>query len=163
MKNKILFAFLSLALVFGAFGFAGVEVAHAQAVPSFPIGCTSNLAYSVTTGRPCNGTSTATMNVLGCSTALGYSILNGTPCDGSTVAIQYLAGCTDIYDYSVISGAACNGTAVAQMSYNVVTTPGLPVTGAGMNAIVDLGLLLSLAIAAVASGLYLAKKTKMTV
>jgi hypothetical protein len=163
MKNKILFAFLSLVLVFGVAGFAGTQTAHAQTAPSFPVGCTSNLAYSVTNGLPCNGTGVATMNILGCSTALGYSILNGAPCDGSSVAIQYLYGCTSIYGFSVVSGAACNGTAVVQLSSDVITTPGLPVTGAGTDALLNLTLLLSLAVVAVGSGLYLARKFKTAV
>ena len=69
MKNKILFSLFSLALVFGVVGFTGTKTVHAQLAASFPVGCTSNLAYSVANGRPCNGTGVATMNVLGCSTA----------------------------------------------------------------------------------------------
>ncbi len=163
MKNKILLTFLSFALVFGVVGFVGTKTVHAQVAPSFPTGCTSNLGYSVTNGTPCNGTRIATMNILGCSNALGYSVLNGVPCDGSTVAIQYLSGCTSIYGFSLISGAACNGNAIAQLSPNITITTGLPVTGAGTNALVDFALLCSLAIVAVSSGLYLAKKIKTTV
>ena len=159
MKNKILLTFFSLALVFGAISFTGVQTAHAQTAPSFPAGCTSNLAYSVKNGMPCNGTNVATMNILGCSNAIGYSIYSGAPCDGASVAIQYLYGCTSVYDYSVISGAACNGTTIAQLSSNIVT-PGLPVTGAGTNAIVDLMLLFSLGVVAVGSGVYLARNIK---
>ena len=162
MKNKILFAFLSLALVFGVVGFVGAQVAHAQAVPTFPIGCTSNLGYSVTNGTPCNGTSYATMNISGCSTALGYSITTGTPCDGASIAIPYLAGCTSIYGFSNISGAACNGTNLVQSPGTVIVTPGLPVTGAGSNALVNTMLLLSSAIVAIVGGVYLVKKSKIT-
>ena len=162
MKNKILFAFLSLALVFGVVGFAGAQIAHAQVVPSFPIGCTSNLGYSVTNGTPCNGTAFATMNIAGCTTALGYSVTTGIPCDGSSVAIQYLAGCSSIYGFSSISGAACNGTSVVQSTTPPVTTPGLPVTGAGSSALVNMMLLLSSAIVAVVGSVYVAKKNKLT-
>lgn len=161
MKNKILFTFLSLALVFGVVGFAGAQVAHAQVAPTFPVGCTSNLGYSVTNGYPCNGTSFATMNVSGCTTALGYSVTTGAPCDAASVAIPYLAGCTSIYGFSSISGAACNGTNVIQ-STTGVTTPGLPVTGAGSNALVNTILLLSSALVALVGVSYLVKKSKIT-
>jgi len=162
MKNKILFTFLSLALVFGVVGFAGAQNVHAQTVPTFPVGCTSNLGYSVTNGFPCNGTSYATMNIAGCTTALGYSLTTGAPCDAAAVAIPYLAGCTSIYGFSSISGAACNGTNVIQTTVGVVTTPGLPVTGAGSNAFANMVLLLSSAIVAVVGGVYLVKKSKIT-
>jgi hypothetical protein len=161
MKNKILFTFLSLALVFGVVGFTGTQIVHAQVAPNFPVGCTSNLGYSVTNGSPCNGTSYATMNISGCTTALGYSVTTGTPCDGSSVAIQYLAGCSSINGLSSISGVACDGTSSGVAT--VVTTPGLPVTGAGANALVNIALLFALAIVAIGSGAYLAKKIKMTV
>ena len=161
MKNKILFAFLSLALVFGVVGFVGAQTVHAQVAPSFPIGCTSNLGYSVTNGTPCNGTSYATMNISGCTTALGYSITTAVPCDGNSVAIQYLAGCSSIYGFSTISGAACNGTNVVQYT-NPVTTPELPVTGAGSNALVNTVLLLASALVVVVGSVYLVKKNKLT-
>ena len=74
MKNKILFTFLSLAIVFGVASFSGAQTAHAQVAPTFPVGCTSNLGYSVTNGTPCNGTGVATLNIPGCATALGYSV-----------------------------------------------------------------------------------------
>lgn len=159
MKNKILFTFLSLALVFGAVSFTA-NTAHAQVAPSFAVGCTSNLGYSVTNGNPCNGTAFATMNISGCTTALGYSVTTGVPCDGSSVAIEFLAGCSSINGNSTISGALCNGE--SSPAVTVVTTPGLPVTGAGTNALVNLALLLSLAFVAIASGTYLARKIKIT-
>ncbi len=171
MKNKILFVFLSLTLVFGAVGFVGTQTAHAQVAPSFPAGCTSNLGYSTANGMPCNGTGVATMNIAGCTTALGYSIANGIPCDGNAVAIQYLNGCTSLNGFSIISGAACNGTNVVQTqtqtqgtttTVTTTSTPGLPVTGAGINALISMALLFSLAIVAVGSGLYLARKIKIT-
>jgi len=164
MKNKILFTFLSFALVFGVFGFVGVQSAHAQVAPSFPVGCTSNLGYSVTNGTPCNGTAYATMNISGCTTALGYSVTTGIPCDGNSIAIQYLAGCSSIYGFSNISGAACNGTNLIQTTNPpvVVVTPGLPVTGAGSNALVNTMLLLSSAIVAIVGSTYLVKKYKTT-
>jgi hypothetical protein len=154
MKNKILLSIFSLALVFGVVGFTANTV-HAQVAPNFPVGCTSNLGYSVTNGSPCNGTSYATMNISGCTTALGYSVTTGIPCDGSSVAIQYLAGCSSINGLSTISGAACNGTSSPAV---VIVTPGLPVTGAGTNALVNLTLLFALAIVAIVSGTYLARK-----
>jgi hypothetical protein len=158
MKNKIVFTFLSLALVFGVASFAGTQVANAQAVPSFSMGCTSNLGYSVTNGTPCNGTAYATMNISGCTTALGYSVTTGTPCDGSSIAISYLAGCSSVNGLSTISGALCDGT--SSPAVTVVTTPGLPVTGAGTNALVDLLLLSFLAVTAIGSGVYLARTIK---
>ena len=103
------------------------------------------------------------MNVSGCTTALGYSVTTGSPCDAAAVAIPYLAGCTSIYGFSNISGAACNGTNVIQTNVGtVVTTPGLPVTGAGGNAFANIMLLLSSAIVAVVGGVYLVKKSKIT-
>jgi len=155
MKNKILFTFFSLALVFGAIGFT-TNTAHAQVAPYFPVGCTSNLGYSVSNGNPCNGTAYATMNISGCTTALGYSLTTGTPCDGSSVAIQYLAGCSSTSGLSTISGANCDGT--SSVPVTIVTTPGLPVTGAGTNALVNIMLLFSLGIIAVGGGIYLARK-----
>jgi hypothetical protein len=160
MKNKILFSLFALALVFGVVGFAGTI--HAQVAPNFLAGCTSDLGYSVTNGSPCNGTAIATLNVPGCTTVLGYSITSGAPCDGASVAIPYLNGCTSVYGYSTLSGAACSGTNLVQYDPTATTTPGLPVTGAGTNALVDLTLLFSLAVVAVGSGIYLAKKIKIT-
>lgn len=161
MKNKILFAFLSLALVFGVVSFTGTQTVHAQVVPSFPVGCTSNLGYSVTNGIPCNGTSFATLNIPGCTTALGYSTTSGAPCDGASVAMPYLNGCTSIYGYSTLSGAACSGTNLVQYDPAVTVVPGLPVTGAGTNALINLALLFSVAVVAVGGGVYLAKKVKI--
>jgi hypothetical protein len=164
MKNKILFAFLSLALVFGAVGFTGTQIVHAQVAPSFPVGCTSNLGYSVTNGSPCNGTSIATQSIAGCTTALGYSVTTAVPCDGSSVAIQYLAGCSSIYGFSTISGNACNGTSTPTLqatTTTTTTTPGLPVTGAGSNVFVNIVLLLSSAIVAIVGSTYLIRRHKM--
>jgi len=162
MKNKILFTFLSLALVFGAVGFAGVQTASAQAFPSFSAGCTSNWGYSVINGNPCNGTSSATMSLPGCATPLGYSLTTGAACSGVSVAIPYLAGCTSIYGFSTISGVACNGTNVVQ-STTVITTPYLPTTGAGSDALVNLFLLLSSAVVAIIGGFYLVRRYTKTV
>jgi hypothetical protein len=170
MKNKILFGFLSLALVFGVVGFTGAQLAHAQVVPTFPVGCNSNLGYSITNGLPCNGTSIATSYIAGCTTILGYSITNGATCDGAAVAIPYLNGCSSVNGFSIVSGAPCNGTmnattdpsiAAASTVTTTTVTPGLPVTGAGNNALVNLALLFSLAVVAVGSGVYLSRKTKI--
>jgi len=158
MKNKILFSFFSLALVFGVAGLSGTQIVHAQVVPSFPVGCTSNLGYSVTNGNPCNGTSYATMNISGCTTALGYSLTTGTPCDGASVAIQYLAGCSSTSGLSTISGANCDGTSSGVVT---VVAPGLPVTGAGSNAPLNAILLLASAIVAIVGCSYLVKKSKI--
>ena len=84
--------------------------------------------------------------------------MNGIPCDGASVAIPYLNGCSSTDGYSIVSGAPCNGTTIATSS-----SPGLPVTGAGSNALTNLTLLFSLAVLAVVGGVYLAKKTKTTV
>jgi len=161
MKNKILFTFLSLALVFGV-GFAGAQVANAQVAPSFAMGCTSNLGYSVTNGSPCNGTSNATMNISGCTTALGYSVTTGTPCDGAAIAISYLAGCSSINGFSTISGLSCDGTNSVS-GVPVVVAPGLPVTGAGSDALLNVILLLSSALVVAIGSVYLVRKYKMNV
>ena len=142
MKTKIFSLVLSFVVLFGVIGFAGAERANAQTA-SFPAGCSSALGYSVTTGNPCNGRSTATMSVPGCTTALGYSTVNGAACSGGDVAISYLAGCSSIYGYSIITGMPCNGTSVAYVVGGGVGipgnvggstgTPGFPTTGFGDN------------------------------
>lgn len=164
MKNKIVFSLLSFALVFGAIGFIGAQTAHAQVAPSFPVGCTSNLGYSVTNGTPCNGSSFATTSISGCATALGYSVTTGIPCDGNATAISYLAGCTSIYGFSNISGAACDGTTTGLTTVVTTTpTPGLPVTGTGSNALLNIVLLLASATLVVVGSMYVFKKQKATV
>ncbi len=145
MSKKFFVLALLSVFVFGA-GFVGTDVANAQ-VATFPAGCTSALGYSITTGLPCNGTATATIGFLpGCTTALGFSTVNGVACSGGPFAISYLAGCTSIYGYSIISGAACNGTSVAVVDPNLVPPPvfpGLPVTGAGGDALRNIVLLMT--------------------
>ncbi|MCC7436447.1 hypothetical protein IT402_01060 [Candidatus Nomurabacteria bacterium] len=139
MNKKLIFLTIFSFLVFGLFGLTNLKVAEAQTA-SFPAGCSSALGYSVTTGSPCNGTSVATpMFMPGCDSALGYSTVNGAPCSGGPVAISWLAGCTSILGYSDITGLPCNGTFVATTSTpgNTPTTPGLPTTGFGGNALIN--------------------------
>lgn len=125
--------------MFGVAGIYGVQNASAQTA-SFPAGCASGLGYSVTTGNPCNGTSTAYRAFLpGCSSALGYSTANGAPCSGGSVSIPYLAGCSSIYGYSTINGWACNGSYFGPSAGGTVFSPGtpsypgFPTTGLGGN------------------------------
>lgn len=145
MRTKI--SFLVLALL--ALVSFGAGTADAQTA-TFPAGCTSALGYSVTTGNPCNGTSTATIGPLpGCTTALGYSTVDGRPCSGGSVAINFLAGCNSIYGYSTISGLPCNGTGTVSMpstggggggTYTppINYTPGFPTTGYGGDLLINI-------------------------
>ncbi len=126
----------------------------------YPDGCSSAIGYSITDGKPCNGTSTATSLISGCATVLGYSVTNGSACSGGSEALTYLAGCTSVYGYSTITSAACNGTQIATLYVNPIITPGLPTTGvlglSLMNAII-LGLLGTLAIGGIT---YASRRTK---
>ncbi|MES3031715.1 MAG: hypothetical protein V4699_00525 [Patescibacteria group bacterium] len=161
MKNKITSTIAMFAMVF-ALGLAGSVSVGAQTSP-FPDGCGSGLGYSATTGRPCNGTNTATMGPMpGCTSALGYSGTTGRPCSGGDTAINYLAGCDWIYGYSAINGQPCNGTNVATTlpSTTPSGTPGLPTTGAGGNTFSNMFLLLSSALVALAGLRYLTRQTK---
>lgn len=159
MFKKIAFSIFLVAFVFSGVG--TIQNTYAQ-TSQFSAGCTSALGYSVTTGAPCNGTATATMNIPGCATALGYSLTTGIPCDGSSVAIQYLAGCSSVNGFSNISGSPCNGTNSIEPISVTVTTPGLPVTGAGSNALVNMIVLASSAVVAIVGATYLVKKYKVT-
>lgn len=130
-------------------------VNKAEAAVDFPEGCSSALGYSITTGHPCNGRTSATMSIPGCTTALGYSITTGTPCSGDTEAISYLGGCDSIYNYSIDTGAPCNGTAVATIYQNTSPgVPGLPTTGTGGTNFINIFLLLSLGLLTVGGAMY---------
>ncbi|HLP86766.1 MAG TPA: hypothetical protein VK153_02725 [Candidatus Paceibacterota bacterium] len=162
MTKKIFSLFTFAMLIIGFIGIGGINKAHA-ADSDFPQGCSSALGYSVTTGSPCNGTNSATVGFLpGCTTALGYSTLDGRACSGSSVALQYLAGCTSTFGYSTRTGAACNGTSVATILpvTPTPTTPGLPLTGAGGNAPLNLFTLIVSGILVVSGFVYLAYKPK---
>ncbi|MBI3888699.1 hypothetical protein HY311_02815 [Candidatus Nomurabacteria bacterium] len=161
MKNKIAFLVVLLLVVFGT-GLANLNVANAQ-VSNFPAGCVSALGYSITTGIPCSGTGTATNGPLpGCTTPLGYSITNGVPCSGSSVVLQYLAGCTSTSGYSTIdTSRLCNGTVASSIPVTIpggTTTPGLPRTGAGGNALGNILVLLVSGLGALAGTIYLVRK-----
>ncbi|HEY4494289.1 MAG TPA: LPXTG cell wall anchor domain-containing protein [Candidatus Paceibacterota bacterium] len=162
MTKKILS--LTLLSLFVLFSFAFTAGTASAQTATFPAGCSSALGYSVTTGLPCNGTSTATIGfIAGCTTALGYSITTGVPCSGGPIAINYLAGCSSIFGYSVITGAPCNGTNVATIDPGTVTptpTPGLPQTGASDNALVNIALLISSAALAAAGTLYVVRNRR---
>jgi hypothetical protein len=134
---------------------------YSTAVP--PAGCSSALGYSVTNGAPCSGTSTVIPRFLGgCSSALGYSTVNGVPCSGSTTVLQWLKGCSSIYGYSTIDGMPCNGTLTVQNApmTTIPTTPGLPTTGSGGNALLYTLTLALSAIFAIAGSVYLIRNRK---
>jgi hypothetical protein len=158
--NKKIFSIITLALmlILGA-GALGITTVSAQAVPSFPAGCGSAIGYSVTTGMPCNGTTSSPLQYIpGCSNAvIGYSTINGIPCDGTTVAIPYINGCTSTLGYSTtIQGQACNGSQVATLT---VTYPTFPITGSGGSAASTITLLISLGILAVGGLVYIRQKS----
>ena len=162
MTKKIFTLFAFAMLMVGFIGIGGIEKAYA-ADSDFPEGCSSALGYSITTGLPCNGTNSATVGFLpGCSTALGYSTVDGRACSGSSVALQYLAGCTSMAGYSTRTGAACNGTAVATIvpGTPIPTTPGLPLTGAGGNALLNLFTLIVSGVLVTSGLAYLAYRPK---
>lgn len=162
MIRKIFSIGMLCLLVLGSFGLAG-GVAEAQTA-TFPVGCSSALGYSVTTGLACNGTATATMPYLpGCSSAIGYSVTNGVPCSGGSVAIAWLAGCSSTVGYSIITGAPCNGTTVATLPVVIVTPPpviiGLPTTGASGNAMLNSLVLVASGLFIVLGGIYVARRS----
>lgn len=133
-----------------------------EAAVSFPVGCSSALGYSIITGHPCNGGTTATLSIAGCPTALGYSTITGIACSGASEAIFYLGGCSSIYNYSIDTGAPCNGTATATIfpSYPNTTTPGLPTTGAGMASLGSMFLLISSGLLSIGAIAYTLRRTK---
>lgn len=160
MRTKAFLLVLALVLLGSALGASSVGAQTA----SFPAGCTSGLGYSVTTGNPCTGTSTAITSFLpGCSSALGYSTTNGVPCSGGSVAINFLAGCSSIYGYTTVNGMPCNGTAVASLqgvppTYIPPSSPGLPTTGLGGEALLNLLFLGSSALVAALGIMFLSRK-----
>jgi hypothetical protein len=168
IKPNFLYIFLVVVLLAGFLGFNNANAQTSTSVNPFPEGCSSALGYSVTTGHPCNGTSTVTTGPLpGCSTALGYSVTNGVPCSGSSVALSYLAGCSSIYGYSTFTGRPCNGTSVAAtVAVNNptggTTIPGLPTTGDGGNALKNVLLLTVSGLIAV-SGFWYSSRKKSSV
>lgn len=166
MKNKLFYLVLSFAVVFGVIGFAGAQNANAQTA-SFPEGCSSALGYSVRTGDPCNGTSTATIGPIpGCTTALGYSTVDGDACSGGDVAISYLGGCTSIFGYSTATGMPCNGTTVVSTYYDPGTTggstsiPSFPRTGFEDNALNNIILLATLGLMASLGFMYAVRPSR---
>ncbi len=170
MANKIfssVFLFAFALLGFGVFGVASAQVATPVPFPTFPAGCASGLGYSVSTGSPCSGTAIANTSPLpGCSTALGYSVTTGAACSGVAVAIPYLAGCTSIFGYSSITAQPCNGTAFAEGAIvpppvPPVIIPGLPTTGAGGNAPLNIALLLGSGIISLLGVAYFVKRSKI--
>ncbi len=158
--NKKIFLFLLFALISG--GLMDVNKVSA-AEPTFPSGCSSALGFSITTGSSCNGTTSATIGFLpGCVTAIGYSIITGQACSGGTLPIQYLSGCSSVLGYSTITGAACNGTNFATLSpTEIVINPGLPTTGEGGNAPLNVAIsFVSAALAAIGIA-YLVRKNRL--
>jgi hypothetical protein len=168
MTNKLFSLVLSFALIlagFGVFSVANAQVATPVPFPTFPAGCSSALGYSITTGLPCSGTSVATSMPAGCTTALGFSVTSGVPCSGTSVALPYLAGCLSIFGFSSITSQPCNGTAFAEgtvvtppVTPPVVVVPGLPTTGAGGSAAVNIALLVGSGLISLFGIAYLAKR-----
>lgn len=164
----------SLVLILGI-GFA------AQHVSAQTTGCSSTSGYSTTTGMSCNG---ATTIPVGCTTTTGFSGTTGMPCNGSTASANnyngstvgtngYLNGCTSAVGYSATTGYPCNmsvngvtytgnGTTVtttAPTTVTTVTSPGLPITGAGQNALLNIVALLGSAFVVVAGIRYSLRQT----
>lgn len=157
----------SLALLVGI-GFA-TQYAHAQVA-----GCMTTNGYNTTTGMPCSGT---TAVPIGCLGTAGFSSATGTPCNGLSAAANsyngntvdtngYLNGCLSTSGFSATTGYPCNmavngimytgnGTTVNTGVPPIITppttvNPGLPTTGAGQNALLNLGALLAAALVAAA-------------
>gem|GEM_PF-6678090 len=113
---------------------------------TIPVGCTSVAGFSTTTGTPCNGLSYyangGTQFPNGCNSTAGFSTVTGAPCNGASGVgpngvTYYIAGCNSAFGYSAISGLACNtimGT-MPQVAGSGTTTPGLPTTGEGAQAL----------------------------
>ncbi len=118
----------------------------------FPAGCSSAVGYSASTGRPCNGTNTATTLPAGCTNVIGYSSTTGHPCSGTSIAIGHVAGCTSFFGYSATTGQACNGG-----TYAIFPTPGFPNAGSG-DVATNIALLLSSGILAVIGSMYLYRR-----
>jgi hypothetical protein len=160
--SKILSGVLfSAALMLGLFFIA--PVANAQVA-----GCTTTGGYNPVTGMSCNGAVTI---LQGCSSTAGFSSANGVPCNGNTAAANgynnvtvgsngYLNGCASLSGYSSTTGYACNaaingiiyagpagtvniGLPGTVATAPVTTTPGLPTTGAGQNALPTMLLLIA--------------------
>lgn len=149
----------SLILLLGV-GFAAQQ-AHAQVAG----GCGSTAGYSTTTGVSCNG---AVVIPIGCTSTAGFNSNTGQPCNGATAqmngyngitvgANNFLNGCVSTNGYSATTGYPCN-MVVNGVVYNgfPVTTPvvinpgspGLPTTGAGQNALINIAVLLGSAMVA---------------
>lgn len=161
MKKKTISLIISLALVLFGIGIIGSGRAEAQSA-SFPAGCSSAMGYSITTGTPCNGTNIATQSIPGCPTPIGYSTTSGVPCSGTSFPIFYLAGCTTGFGYSTVDGRPCNGTAAATFAPTttptIPATPGLPTTGEGGNAPINMLVLGISGIISIAGLTYLIRK-----
>ena len=188
MNKKIFSLVLSFVLI--ATGFVIAKPAFADQV--FPTGCASGIGSSVTTGLPCNGTTTATQLSVGCPSPMGYSTVTGSPCSGTNVAITYLSGCSSmygystangapcngtayvtaypngcssVYGYSIISGVPCNGTTIVSIDPNAVpvtVTPGLPTTAGSDNMPFNIALLVFSGMIVSAGFVYLARRTFVT-
>jgi len=160
MKTKIISIVLSFVVVLVA-GFTNVNSANAQSV-TYPAGCSSALGYSVTNGLPCSGNSVAIEAPMpGCMTAIGRSITTGQPCSGSSVVLSYLAGCSSMYGYSTFTSRPCNGTATVYLLFPG-TTPGLPRTGSGENALGNMLLLIASGLTAILGFTYLSRQSKIS-
>jgi hypothetical protein len=103
---------------------------------AYPAGCSSNSGYSVTTGQPCNYTTGVapigtTFYIPGCTSSSGFSTVSGQSCSttvssaGMVNGYSLVPGCTTaMTGYSPLTGQSC------YIAGAVVTTPGVPNTGA---------------------------------
>lgn len=73
---------------------------------NLPVGCTSTLGYSPTTGVKCD-TVTNTNFPPGCTSTSGFSTTTGLPCSGTT---SFPPGCTSDQGYSSTTGEPCGVT-----------------------------------------------------
>jgi len=141
---------------------SGFVASKTEAYVSFPVGCSSAIGNSISSGNPCNGTSVATQSVSGCASPIGTSTTSGANCSGTSVPMQYLGGCSSIYGYSFSTNAPCNGTSVASVfTYSSDTTsPGLPTTGASALSFGNMLLILSSGLFVLGAIVYTSRRAK---
>jgi hypothetical protein len=142
-------------------------------------GCTSPAGFSTVNGQPCNGLTIAgngstgaaytTFFPAGCTSASGFSTVNGVAC--TTGVVTYLNGCSGtLTGFSTSTGLACslasgiNAGIIAGANTGTGTggtgtgTPGLPSTGAGGNALMNIALLLVAGGIAAVGATYLSRR-----
>ena len=87
----------------GLFGAKSKFKANATIGTTFPVGCTSAVGFSSTTGLSC---SVVTTLPAGCTSAVGFSTTTGLSCAAVVTALP--AGCTSTVGYSPTTGASCS-------------------------------------------------------